>query len=329
MRKVELDFSEVIDSILAVDENLEYQTLVNLSDLNPSDIDVLASSWNTIPEKRRLELFENLYRLGKEDTVLSFLEISRFALEDECSGIRILALQTISLYDEISILDSIERILIEDPDQGVQLAAVSGLGKYILLGELDKIPSTKYQNLLVNLTNVLETSISEEMRHRALESLGYSAGKEIETRIIEAYNTGETKWLMSALRAMGRSADERWASDVHSMLDHNNNEVRLEAIRAAGELELLQSVNKLVKILFEIDDERITQACIRSLSQIGGEEAKDALEELYEQCEDPEQLELIEQAHDQLLFYDGFLDFPIFNLPEDGSVEDIIQDPDL
>ena len=81
MKNVELDFSEVIDTIQSVDENLEYQTLVNLSDLDSSDMAALASSWKTIPENRRLELFEKLYRLGEEDTVLSFLEISRFALE--------------------------------------------------------------------------------------------------------------------------------------------------------------------------------------------------------------------------------------------------------
>ena len=155
MRKVELEFSEVIDSIQAVDENLEYQTLVNLSDLDPSDIVELASSWKDIPENRRLELFENLYKLGKEDTVLSFLEISRFALEDECPGIRILALKMISLYDDTSVIEPIEKILSEDPDPGVRLAAASGLGKYILLGELGKIPSQKHQELLEIFSNII------------------------------------------------------------------------------------------------------------------------------------------------------------------------------
>ena len=154
-----------------------------------------------------------------------------------------------------------------------------------------------------------------------LESLGYSSREEISTLIREAFASPERKWKASALVAMGRSANQEWQPEVLSMLKSKYLLLQLEAARAAGELELQDAVPFLLEMLEDADDD-LRRVCIWSLSQIGGEEASDILDQLYEEAEDVEELEFIESALENLSFTDGAKIMPLFNLPEDEEAEE-------
>jgi HEAT repeat protein len=96
--------------------------------------------------------------------------------------------------------------------------------------------------------------------------------------------------------------------------------LRLEAARAAGELDLQDAVPSLIDLLEDVDDD-VRRAAIWSLGQLGGAAANEALLRLLDRAEDEDEIELLEDALGNLAFVDGTRDFLMFDFDdsEDGS----------
>ena len=99
------------------------------------------------------------------------------------------------------------------------------------------------------------------------------------------------------------------------MLDHKSARVRAEAARAAGELEIEPATARLIE-LAEDGDEAVRRAAIWSLSQIGGEGVRAALENRAAETDDEDELQLLEDALDNLAFTEGVQPFNLIDLPE-------------
>ncbi len=126
---------------------------------------------------------------------------------------------------------------------------------------------------------------------------------------------------------MGRSADPRWEQPVMDMLAHEDDNIRSEAIRAAGHLELAAAREPLLQILDsgpEIDED-VYATVIWSLSQIGGEGVREALENAQEETEDEDLQEFIERALENLEFTEGFDVVDMFDF-EEGNPDDFLLD---
>jgi HEAT repeat protein len=107
-------------------------------------------------------------------------------------------------------------------------------------------------------------------------------------------------------------------------------EVQFAAVRAAGELELSEAREPLLLLLDSHSqfDEELYNAIIWSLSQIGGEDVRAALElllELAEENEEDELLEFLEQALENLDFNEGaqFFEMLDLDLPEDPEKDEL------
>jgi HEAT repeat protein len=156
------------------------------------------------------------------------------------------------------------------------------------------------------------------VRRRALEALGFSSRDEVSPLIEKAYTMKDADWQISALFAMGRSADARWKSHVLARLEDSRPAVRAEAIAAAGELELKDAIKPLLKMVRD-DDEDVRIAAIWSLSQIGGERVAEALEALLEKTEDEDETELLEDALDNLAFTEDMRNFALLDIPDEDT----------
>jgi HEAT repeat protein len=169
------------------------------------------------------------------------------------------------------------------------------------------------------LLKVLSGTDTPIVRRRALESLGFSSREEAPAVFRKAYDDGDTQWLASALFAMGRSADEQWEESILKNLNHSDPDVQVEAIRAAGQLELDSAREPLLKMIEEGEglDVDLRAAAIWSLSQIGGEGVREALDRLYDDTEDESEAEYIEDALDNLSFTDGVADLGMLGFPVD------------
>ena len=302
-------FSEVIEALRDYDVPFPHQFLYNLSDLTGEELEQFKTTWPSLPDWRRQGLLEDLDTLFENDTLLSYESICRLALTDPNPQVRVIALHSLQGYEVKDLIPEILRLLEEDEDEEMRALAAANLGKYVYLGETEKLhPShlTAIENSLLQSIQAEETNL---VRQRALEALGYSSRPEVPNLIETAFNTQEEAWITSALFSIGRTYDKSWEPKVLKMLVHQAPRVRLEAVRAAGELGITAARPHLIDAL-ENDEPEVRLAAVWSLSQIGGESLQQIFENLLKETESDDEAEIIEEALDNLIFNQsiGFFD---------------------
>jgi HEAT repeat protein len=313
-----IPFSNLIDALL--DESVPFSPkyLNRLSDLEPANTALLASVWPKISVRRRQALLEDLDEIHTADDLLCFEEVGRVALIDSEPGVRQRAIQILREYELVDLLPKLVVMSEHDPDADVRAASAAALATYIYMGEVEDISTKKLlvvEECLLRLIGGNDTSL---VRRRALEALGFSSRKEVVGLIEKAYASPDVEWLVTALFAMGRSANSRWKPQVLKMLTHEQPAIRAEAAGAAGELEIKAAVPQLMELL-EDSDLDVRMAAIWSLSQIGGPRVRTALEALLEITEDDEEANQIENALENLDFTEEMNDLALLDIPEDGD----------
>ena len=271
---------------------------------------------------------EDVETLGVRDYLLSFEALARFAVQDEDPDVRIPAVRTLWEFEGPDLIPIFLGLLQSQHQDEVRAVAATALGQFVYKGELEEISRKTCREVEDRLLEVYHHAGSSLIRRRALEALGYSSRQEIPPLIEAAYQAEDNEWLVSALFAMGRSANERWRPQVMEMLEHRHPVVRAEAARAAGELEIDNAVPLLLELLDD-PNESVHMAAIWSLSQIGGEGVRERLEALYEASDQEQEMEYIEAALDNLTFTEGVGMFKLFDfsgMGEDDSFEDDLLD---
>jgi HEAT repeat protein len=321
-----IPFQEVIDALLDAETPLPPRYLYRFSDLEADEIENLKAVWDQIPTWRRKALLEDLEQLFGDDYLLSFEAICRIGLEDQESEIRFLSLRSLFEYEVEDLIPVFLNQLTKDSDTDVRAAAASALGKYVYLGEIEELDPEILRKIEDQLFVVLQGTDETLVRRRALEALGFSSRKELPVLIEKAFTTQENEWTVSALFAMGRSCDKRWQEQVMTSLDHVLPAIRLEAARAAGEIEISDATERLIDLL-EDDSEDVRMASAWSLSQIGGEDAQEALYIMLDATENIEEAEFIESAIDNLIFNQSVQFYGIMDFPRDGNeIDDSFED---
>jgi len=301
----DIDFKELTGALLDNNHPFPPKYLHLLSDISAENLKSIKKIWDKVDPKRRSALVEDLEPLLEADTLLCFDDFALFALGDPEASVRSHAIQLLWENGDPHLIPHLSYLLLHDPSDEVRAAATSGLGKFIYLGEEEEIPTNLLKEIEDLLLGIMLTSINSEIQRKALEALGYSSRNEVPILINKAYEKKDTRWLSSALFAMGRSADRQWENQVLEMIDHHDEDVMIEAIRAAGELELVSARETLIdKSTDDAEIWEVRAAAIWSLSKIGGEDARNALEDLLEKAEDEEEADIIEEALDNLSFTD-------------------------
>lgn len=312
----DISLEDLLIALLNETTPLAPRYLFRLSDLSPEDQSLIANSWLDISPDRRQRLIEDLEILEETSSIVSFETVFINAMTDPVNDIRRIAIRSLWESEDHNIIPTLLEILETDPDPQVQAQAASSLGHFIYLGELGNLKSEHAGMIVDKLISLLNSEGSQIIQQRALESLGYCGDSRIGLLIEDASDREDTDWIACALVAMGRSANEIWQPYTMDKLDHSDSKVRLEAIRAAGELVILDAIPALMNTLQDEDAEhRLTAAW--SLSEIGGNEARDGIQYLIDQTEDEGELELLETAMDNLAFNEELGAVSLMGLPED------------
>lgn len=300
-RPQDIPIQRVINALLDDSTLFPPKYLYRFSDLEGAELQAMQQTWPRVNPSRRIALMDDLEELADSDTLVDFDNFARSVLIDSEPGVRSRAIPLLWENEGEDLIPVFMDLLENDPSIEVRAAAATGLGKYIYLGELEEIPEKLLHQVEERLIETERGSDDILVRRRVLESLGFSSREEASLFIQVAYEMDEPDWLASALFAMGRSYDQGWEADVKRMLRHPKANVQLEAVRAAGELELESTRRILLDLLEEeAQDTEIRFAAIWSLSQIGGEEIRERLDELLAESEDDEEIEWIENALDNL-----------------------------
>jgi len=321
----EIPFQKLISALLDESTPVEPRFLFRLSDLSDADHVHLKENWERIPLQRRQVLLKELEEISESDYLLSFAEVGQLAIKDPDPLVRLHAVRMLSEYEITHLIPIFLEMLIKDSDTEVRAACATALGPFDYLGEIEELKKDTLKQIEDHLLNVINGPDDQLVRRRALEAMGFSCREEIPLLIEKAYHSGDNEWLVSALFAMGRSANTRWNKQVLEMLDHILPAVRAEAASAAGELEIAEAVSQLIELLDD-SEEKVRDAAIWSLSQIGGEGVRDVLVLLLETTEDEEEADFIEAALDNLSFTE---DMNLFTLMDLDEFDDELSDYEL
>ncbi len=316
------NINEAINALIDESKPFPPALLYTFSDLNTDDIRILKAAWPSLPLMRRRTLLEDLIDMAERDNLMMFEEVGKIALEDEDADVLVSAIDLLFQAEDSRLIPTFLRFLQNvSLNERVRAAAANALGPYVYLGEVEKIRPELLHNIVDVLLNTYANDLSDLVRRRVLESLGYSSHAAVPELLRAAYFRPEVAWQESAMFAMGKSADDQWQSFVLANLEHENLKVRLQAIHAAGELTLYAARQTLLRMLNqEYKNEELRHELVWALSQIGGEGIEAAFYRLMDRIDDEEELTLIEDALDELNFTNDKSIFELMDIDIDAGL---------
>ncbi|MBI5931019.1 MAG: HEAT repeat domain-containing protein [Chloroflexi bacterium] len=314
----------IAETVLAL-QNTEHSEAVlpagaiyGLSDLVDESVAILRKVWPEIPAMQRRRTAKLLTEVSETNFDLDFEAFSYLAFEDDDPEVRAEGV-AMTWYVGSERMYHHLMSLVRDNVPLVRAAAVEGLGRFIRDGELEEFDGRlAEQAQKVVLARYDDLREDDEVRRRALEAISFCTHPRLPDLIYEAYYSDDLLMKASAIFAMGSSCDVRWKDIIMKELDNREPEIRFEAVRGAGQLELAGSVRRLIELAYE-DDYEIRLMAVWAMGEIGSKEAREALAEIMELADQNEDDELAEAAEEALgmasLVGEQF--FPLFNLEDD------------
>lgn len=326
----EVPFSLILAELLDRDKVFNPAYIFRLSNLGPEETRELAAHWEGIPLNRRRLLVTDLESFAEADALLFFDNVGKIALKDEDAQVRSSAIRLTVLEESPAFATTLLEILRADPHFDVRAEAATALGRYVYLGELEEIPEDIFHSVEEGLLQAYRADQQTLVRRRALEAVSFSSRKEINGMIEDAFTSQDEDWQVSAVFSMGASANTRWEPQVMEMLDADSAQLRTEAAYAAGKLDIKEAKPVLFGLATDDDDESVRRAAIWALSDLGGQNVTDFLEEMLEEAETEEDEEFLEAALENLLDSQlfGDIDLPLFDFDEDDLGDLSALDPD-
>jgi len=257
---------------------LSSRVLYALSAPSTAEMQLFRQQWPTLPRERRRKVVVTLTEQAEANFELDFNAILRVTMQDEDGQVRTSSIEGLWEDDEASLIPPLVQTLRHDRSASARAAAASSLGRFVLMTELEEVDQ-RYRKLLRGalLEAIDNTQESLTVRRRAVESIGYLSEECVHDIIAAAYKDTDSSMRISAVFAMGRSANTVWSETVLRELGSTDPAMRYEAARACGELEVKAAVSRLIKLVADADRE-VQSAAIAALGQIGGQQAQRVLQ---------------------------------------------------
>lgn len=314
----EQTFASVLAALFSDDEP-PIHLLYRLSDMSEVDFERFKNEWRAVGEDRRTILTRHMADLSEENYLLDFSPVFAHLFKDVTPGVRVAALDGVWDSEDITLIQPIMDLLSNDPNDEVRAAAARALAHYILLAEWGQIDDS-HTPAIVNalLAEYQSPSSSIELKRAALEAVSPANHPRIAEIIEEAYEGGNEDLQLSAIFAMGNTADERWLPILEYELNSMSPDFRAEAARACGMIGEQQSIEPLEQLLSD-DELEVGIAAVYALGMIGGEQAYDILSRLAEDPDYEDYYDAIDEALEEMEWIDSGLDILAFTDMEDDD----------
>ena len=304
-------FEEALALVCDQSQPLSRSVIAMLSGAGQKEVSRFADCWQQLSAERRRELVSAMVEMAEADYELDYNAIFRRFLQSEDPVVRERAVEGLWEDDQPSLIDPLVRLMVQDPVPAVRARAAASLGRFALMAELGEFSEERAARLRDDLLEVIDNPAEVmEVRRRAIESVACMSDAPVERIIDQAYADPNEEMRLSAVFAMGRTADSRWAEPVMRELRATNPAMRYEAARAAGEIALRQAADDLIELLDDPDGE-VRQMAIWALGQVGGPKARRALLGC-RRSENEAVREAAEEALSELDFASGPLDMFYF-----------------
>lgn len=295
------DFQEALQLLRAAEgEVIGAPIVYGLAGLTAGQVQELWLVWQGLDVDVRRRVILALTETAETNFELDFNAVGRMALGDQAASVRELAIDLLWEDESADLLNALLAMAASDDSVEVRASAASALGRFALMGELGGLNAADFARVQDTLIDLLYDSQEDlDVRRRALEALANSTHDTVDDAIVEAYQSDDPRMRVSAVFAMGRTADPQWTPQVIAELESDEAEMRFEAARAAGELELEDALPLLAQLAFEGDVET-RDAAIWSLGEIGGKEALRVLNVLADEARENEDEELLNALEDAI-----------------------------
>ncbi len=263
---------------------------VGFSGLTADEFEIIRPAWESISPEGRVRIIRDLADMSEADYSRHYETLGYQALDDKVSEVRKEAVDLLWIVESPALMEKLASMVNHDTSEAVRVRSLSELGRFLLLGEYEEIPEETVlpvQEQLLSLFN--STTESIEIRRRALEAFSNSSHAQVKSSIETAYADKHHLMKVSAVFAMGRSCDARWETHILNELDNDYEDIRYEAARSAGQIELESAVPRLIE-LAEEDDREIQEVVVWSLGEIANSDAIQALYNLQESLDDNDSL---------------------------------------
>jgi HEAT repeat protein len=315
---------ELLEQLNDEKQSIPFSKLYPFSDLSRKQQAEFRLGWEDLPAETRRRLAHALAEFAEATFEVNFDAIFRIALEDADNEVRATAIDGLWENEELDLIGPFLAMLRNDPSPRVRASAASGLGRYVLAGELEKLAQPVQNRIMTELLTVsLLAGESIDVRRRAVESASYACTPEVRDMLEMAYYDEDEKMRISAVVGMGRSCDQQWKPIILEELESSSPAMRYEAAWASGELVLRQAVPSLARLIYD-PDRQVSNAAIWALGQIGGQPAKQILTNAYDDA-DEDTANAIDDALAELALTEGELDLALYDF-SDEEEDELLED---
>lgn len=318
----ELPFSQVLAALFATGD-VPVHLLYRLSDMSAADFKLFQREWSEVSEERRAVIVRHMADISEENFVVDFTSVFSFLFDDRYPTVRQAALDGVWDSTELRLIQPIIRLLREDVSVDVRAAAARALAHYVLLAEWGQIRREAVEPIVeALLAEYQRPMVALEVKRAALEAVAAADNPRIADLILDAYEDGSNDLQLSAIFAMGVSADRRWLSMLDDEMGSPSADFRAEAARAAGSIGSADSIDGLEQLLTD-DDLEVAMAAVYALGQIGGERANELL---LRAADDPDYEELydaIEEALGEMDWTNDDFNLLSFSDDDDETLNDL------
>ncbi len=272
--------SDPIRALADISRPVRAADLLTFSDAPAALVRDLRLAWPEIPLARRRAIVRRMNDIAEDNLDANFHAVLKVAVQDADAGVRIAAIEGLWEDSSPSLVTVLSGIVESDPDPRVRAAAAAGLQPFAeraALGKLAEARSTAVRQCLVG--SYAKPSEDQDVRLAALISMAVWEDQQVRQAIRDTYASSDPHLRAGAVCAMGVNLDPAWERFVLSELSSGFPEVRYEAARAAGALELSAAVGDLAELTKDADIE-IRLAAVTALGEIGGGEARRTLRQL-------------------------------------------------
>lgn len=318
----ELPFDQVLKALFE-SETLPIHLVYRLSDLSTEQIETFRQAWVAVDRERRSAIARHMADIAEESYLVDFDSVCECLFEDDTVAVRLAALDSVWDSTSTTLIAPILDLFQHDADLNVRAAAARALAHFILLAEWGELDTVHTDPIVERLLAEYEKSTTAlEVKRAVLESVAAAGGSKISDHILDAYNDGPFELQLSAVFAMGNTADNRWLPILEDEFESSSPEMRAEAARAMGAIGDARGIDALLQLLGD-EDLDVLVAAIHALGQIGGERALQILTELSEDPGFEEQYDVIDEALDEMDWMLG--EFELFNYVDDDD-EDLLDE---
>lgn len=296
---------ETVKRLLDPTQRLTHKLLRGLSGLDRAGLSTVRQAWLRIAAPRRRQIITGLTEMTEDDMELDFEDLFQTFLSDPDEEARAGAVAALWESTDQRLVDPMIALMQKDPSPRVRAAAGLTLGHFAMLAADGKLRGGRAARLLDALLHTFrsgdDAQNTPEVRRNAVEAAAFfSDDPRVAQAIKDAYADGDLLLRAGAIAAMGFTYDLTWAPLVVKELSSAEPELRFEAARSAGDLELQSAVPRLIAMTEDPDPEVCLMAAT-ALGEIGGKAAQAALQKL---TRGPNEAlaEAAEEALQELLF---------------------------